>query len=146
MYSKTKVICLILIIFLTVVFTIGCNKAPEITESKEKNNVSESYFPLTLTDQIGREVTIETQPERIISLSPANTEILYALGLEDKIVGVTDYCDYPEAVTTKEKIGGYEDPNIEKNHIPKAGFNIFYRYISKTCGRTGKIGSSISCH
>jgi len=114
MRSKIKIIYLILILGLITIVVAGCSKTPEITESENKGNNSENYFPMTLTDQIGREVTIEEQPERIISLSPSNTEILFALGLDDKIVGVTDYCDYPEAVADKEKIGGYSDPNIEK--------------------------------
>ncbi len=113
MKNKTKIILLVLTVLFITAFTVGCNKEPEITEPNNREDVSDG-FPLTITDQIGREVTIERLPERIISLSPANTEILYALGLGDKIVGVTDYCDYPEEVATKEKIGGYSDPNIEK--------------------------------
>ena len=54
-------------------------------------------LPGTFIDGLGRAVNIEEVPETIISLAPSNTEILYALGLEDKVVGVTEYCDYPEA-------------------------------------------------
>jgi len=71
-------------------------------------------FPLTITDDLGREVTITEQPERIISLSPANTEILFALGLGEKVVGITNVCNYPSQVQEKEKIGGYANPNLEK--------------------------------
>jgi len=53
-------------------------------------------------------------PERIISLAPSNTEILFALGLGDKIVGVTTYCDYPPQAVEKPKIGGFSTPDIEK--------------------------------
>jgi len=63
-------------------------------------------YPLTLTDDLGREVTIEAFPERIISIAPSNTEILFALGLADRVVGVTDFCDYPPEAQGKEKIGG----------------------------------------
>lgn len=70
--------------------------------------------PITVADMIGREVTLEKAPERIVSLAPSNTEILYALGLGDKIVGVTDFCDYPEEAKEKEKVGGFSDANIEK--------------------------------
>jgi len=114
MNKKINVISLTLIFLIINIFIVGCNKAPEIKEAKNKNNISDNLFPLTITDQIGREVKIEALPDRIISLAPGNTEILFALGLEDKIVGVTDYCDYPESATNKEKIGGYSDPNIEK--------------------------------
>lgn len=71
-------------------------------------------FPLTITDDLNREVTIAKQPERIISLSPANTEILFALDLGEKVVGITDVCDYPSQTEEKEKIGGYANPNLEK--------------------------------
>lgn len=114
MKSKTKIKVLLLAVLLITVFTVGCNKGPEITESKDKVDVSDNSFPLTLNDQIGREVTIEKLPERIVSLAPSNTEILFALGLGDKVVGVTDYCDYPEEVKTIDKVGGYSEPNIEK--------------------------------
>lgn len=55
----------------------------------------------------------ETSPEKIISLSPAITEILFALEVEDKIIGTTDYCDYPEAAKNTPKMGGFNTPNIE---------------------------------
>ncbi|MGB2815509.1 MAG: cobalamin-binding protein [Dehalococcoidales bacterium] len=71
-------------------------------------------FPLEIVDQAGRAVRIEKLPEKIISLAPSNTEILYALGLEDRLVGVTEYCDYPEAARQKPKMGGYSTVDIEK--------------------------------
>jgi ABC-type hemin transport system substrate-binding protein len=52
-------------------------------------------------------------PKRIVSLAPSMTEILFALGLGDHIVGVTSYCDYPEAAKTKPKIGGMSNPSLE---------------------------------
>jgi iron complex transport system substrate-binding protein len=65
-------------------------------------------------DDLGRLVAINGTPQRIISLAPSNTEILFALGLGDKVVGVTDYCDYPPEALDKEKVGGYANPDIEK--------------------------------
>ncbi len=52
--------------------------------------------------------------QRIISLRPSRTEILFALGLGEKVVGVTDFCNYPPEVLDKEKIGGISTPDIEK--------------------------------
>lgn len=63
-------------------------------------------YPLTLIDGLGREVTISANPQRIISLMPSNTEILFALGLSDRVVGVTEFDTYPPEVQEKEKIGG----------------------------------------
>jgi len=71
-------------------------------------------LPGTFIDGLGRTVNIEEVPETIISLAPSNTEILFALGLEDKLVGVTEYCDYPEAAQDKPKIGGFSTVDIER--------------------------------
>jgi iron complex transport system substrate-binding protein len=67
-----------------------------------------------VVDDLGRSVSIKGIPQRIISLAPSNTEILFALGLGDKVVGVTEYCDYPPEALDKEKIGGFSTPDIEK--------------------------------
>ena len=52
-------------------------------------------------------------PQRIISLAPNMTELLFAFGLEDRIVGVTSFCDYPDAAKKKPKIGGMSNPSLE---------------------------------
>jgi iron complex transport system substrate-binding protein len=64
-------------------------------------------------DAIGRKVNIPFHPKRIISLAPNLTETLFALGLERELVGVTRYCDYPEAARTKPKIGNFLKVSIE---------------------------------
>lgn len=79
-----------------------------ITEEESK-----SAGGITLVDLLGREVLVDGAAERIISLSPGNTEIVFALGLEDKLFGVTDYCDYPPEAAEKENVGGFDEPNIE---------------------------------
>jgi len=71
-------------------------------------------LPGTFVDDLGRTVNIERVPQRLVSLAPSNTEILYALGLEDKVVGVTEYCNYPEAAKAKPKIGGFTTVDIER--------------------------------
>ena len=80
-----------------------------------ENNGSEIKvtYPLTLTDNLKRTVTINSEPQRIISLSPANTEILFALGLENKIVGVTNYCNYPEGAAGKPVVSEFGTVNLE---------------------------------
>ena len=75
---------------------------------------------LAMTDDLGRDVIIPKEPERIISLAPSNTEILFALGLENRVIGVTKYCNYPPEIEDLKQsgklvvIGGYKDPDIEK--------------------------------
>jgi iron complex transport system substrate-binding protein len=67
-----------------------------------------------VVDDLGRMVAINGTPQRIVSLAPSNTEILFALGLGDEIVAVTMYCDYPAQALDKEKVGDYYGPDIEK--------------------------------
>jgi iron complex transport system substrate-binding protein len=69
---------------------------------------------VTVTDYRGTAVTVTSLPQRIISLSPSNTEILFALGLGSRVVGVTEYCNYPPGALNKSKVGGYSTVNIEK--------------------------------
>ena len=88
-----------------------------IKKSDESNtNVARlsTTFPMTVIDDLGRTITIDKAPQRIVSLAPSNTEILFDLGLGDKVVGDTLYCDYPEAAKSITKIGGYSDIDIEK--------------------------------
>jgi iron complex transport system substrate-binding protein len=83
-------------------------------DSGDINDPSTLAFPMTLTDQAGREVRIEKLPETFVSLAPSNTEIVYGLQLDEKLVGVTEYCDYPEEAQSKPKIGGFSNVDIEK--------------------------------
>lgn len=70
--------------------------------------------PVEVIDALGRAVTVEGVPEKIVSLSPSNTEILFALGVGDKVVGVDSYSDYPaEAAAIENKVGDYTGPNVE---------------------------------
>ncbi|HJK77855.1 MAG TPA: ABC transporter substrate-binding protein [Methanocorpusculum sp.] len=72
------------------------------------------WTPVTITDDYGYTAEISAAPQTIVSLGPSNTEILFALGLGDKVAGVTEYCNYPAAAQTKSLIGGVSSPNIEK--------------------------------
>jgi len=68
---------------------------------------------LTLVDMLGREVTLPAAPRRIVSLVPSATELIFALGGEDRLVGRTDYCDYPPAARDKPSVGGMIAPSLE---------------------------------
>lgn len=69
--------------------------------------------PRTFVDSRGRKVFLATTPSRIISLAPSLTEILYAIGAGDRIVGVTEFCDYPADAALKPKVG-YANPSLER--------------------------------
>jgi iron complex transport system substrate-binding protein len=68
---------------------------------------------LTVTDQTGRRVVLPAPPGRIISLVPSVTEILFSIGAQDRLVGVTDFCDYPAEARRKPRVGGMLAPSLE---------------------------------
>ncbi len=81
--------------------------------SVTKPTASETSF-LQVTDEAGRRVKVPQPVRRIVSLAPSVTETLYALGAQERLVGVTDYCDYPPDALTKPKVGGAINPNLEQ--------------------------------
>lgn len=78
-----------------------------------KTKIEDTEYPYTYKDSLGNSVTIKSA-NKIVSLTPNTTELLYSLGLEDKIVGRTDYCNYPESATKKASIGTITEPSLEK--------------------------------
>jgi len=68
----------------------------------------------TFKDALGREITVPAPPKRLIALAPNLTEILYALGLGDRVVGVTNHCNYPPEASLKPKVGSYIHLNVEQ--------------------------------
>lgn len=69
---------------------------------------------LNFTDALGNNISITQKPQKIVSLAPSNTEILFALGLGDSVVGVTSYCNYPPEAASKTKVGGFYNPSVEE--------------------------------
>jgi iron complex transport system substrate-binding protein len=68
--------------------------------------------PRTFVDDLGRKIYLAQVPKRLVSLAPSITETLYAIGLADRVVGVTEFCDYPPEARQKPKVG-YSNPNLE---------------------------------
>jgi iron complex transport system substrate-binding protein len=66
-----------------------------------------------VTDMLGRRVRIPDRAARIVSLAPSITETVFVLGEGDRLVGVTDYCDYPPEATRKARVGGISTPSFE---------------------------------
>ena len=67
-----------------------------------------------IVDEVGRTIRIPVSPSRIVSLAPSLTETVYALRLQDHLVGDTDYCDYPPEAKKKPKVGGAINPSLEE--------------------------------
>ena len=69
----------------------------------------------TITDQLGRTIVMESPPRRIVSLAPSQTELLYDLGLENEVVGITKFCVHPESwFRNKTLVGGTKKVNLER--------------------------------
>lgn len=114
------------VLLLTMAIFVGCGtQDQEPVTQGEENSVAEegtnddvleeeneASFPVTFTDDASREVTIETEPQSIVSIQASNTEMVFALGLGDKVIGVSDYCNYPAEVLDIEKVGA-QDINVE---------------------------------
>jgi iron complex transport system substrate-binding protein len=69
---------------------------------------------MNVTDQAGRSLQLSGNIQRIVSLAPSNTEIIYALKAGDLLCGVTEYCDYPPEAKLKKKVGGYSTVDIQR--------------------------------
>ncbi|MDR2979172.1 MAG: helical backbone metal receptor [Bacteroidales bacterium] len=77
----------------------------------EYSQTEKIYF--TWTDSYGREIVLEKQPERIVSLSPGITEMVFLLESEDKLVGITDFCKYPPETERITRVGGMQNFSVE---------------------------------
>jgi ABC-type Fe3+-hydroxamate transport system substrate-binding protein len=71
-------------------------------------------FPIQVKDDLNRAVEIPHLPQRIISLAPSATEILFAIGVGEKVVGVSDHCNYPPVVVGAERVGGFANPDLDR--------------------------------
>src|SRR5262249_59598855 len=82
--------------------------------SRPQSNSQTTAATREVTDQAGRHITLPTKIDRIVSLAPNLTEIVYAVGAGDRLVGRTSYCDYPPQVKTVAEIGDTLHPSVER--------------------------------
>ena len=75
---------------------------------------SEGSAAPSAVDDLGDTLTLGRVPQRIVSLAPSNTEFLFAIGLGDRVVGVTEYCNYPDAASRVERVAGFSTLSAEK--------------------------------
>lgn len=127
---KKRWIALFLCVVLCAAALAGCaaqpaeeTGTPEASESTEANESAEAAEPssseaaeadgVTVTDMAGNEVTVK-KADKIVSLTPAGTEIVCALGAAKQLVGVDAYSDYPEITESIEVVGDFNGPDVEK--------------------------------
>lgn len=114
MKSSTHLIYL-LIVFMLSALLVACQPAAD--EAPAEAPAAEEASAIEITDGLDRSVTLHVPVKKVVSLSPSNTEILFAVGAGDKVVGVTEYCNYPAAALDIEKIGGFSADTISVETI-----------------------------
>ena len=98
-----RLILLVLVLALVMPIGLACNE--------------EAAPAGAIVDDLGRSIELDRYPERIVSLAPSCTEMLFALGLGDEVVGVTEFCDYPDAAKEKPKVGGFSPDQWNEEKI-----------------------------
>lgn len=86
----------------------------EGTTAEVAQQDGQTVYPYEAVDYLGTTYTIEKEPQKVVSVSPSMTELIYALGAQDKLVGRSDYCDYPEEAASVESVGSMQTPDVEK--------------------------------
>lgn len=113
-----KILIFTAVILMTFMWT-ACSDVGNGEETADNENegvsveATETTYPLTVTDDLGNKVTFEKAPEKIVSVAASNTEMLFALGLGDQIIGRDEYSNYPEEAQEIEVVGDYNGPNTE---------------------------------
>jgi iron complex transport system substrate-binding protein len=100
---------------LTAVFAtaLGTVSAAPASERSAREQAAQPGAARIVTDEVGRRVTLPASVRRIVTLAPNLTETVYALGLDDRLAGDTNYCDTPPAAKSKPHVGDPQNPNLE---------------------------------
>jgi iron complex transport system substrate-binding protein len=101
-------LCLLPAIFVLPIILVACSR-PTPGPSLETASATRDFV-----DEAGRKVSVPSRVERIVSLAPNLTEIVYAIGAGDRLVGNTSFCDYPAEAKNVAKVGDTLQPNIER--------------------------------
>jgi iron complex transport system substrate-binding protein len=110
-YDLKKVTKVLSIIALIAVMALS---VPFVTSCIEVGQTETEVTDLVITDDAGKTYSFEEPVDSIVSMAPSVTEIVYFVDAGDKLIGRTDYCNFPDAASAVESIGGYYDPNLEK--------------------------------
>jgi len=110
--------CLLTVVSLPLVRAAECERG-DCTEMKRRQQGILTGMPFmthvssrAFVDDAGRRIYLAKPPSRVVSLAPSITEMLFAIGLDEQIVGVTEFCDFPAAAKSKAKVG-YSNPSAE---------------------------------
>lgn len=118
MKEKMKKLVVLLLAAIFVCAVTGCGNTEEAKENASTQGEvavnGQTVYPYEAVDYLGNSYIIEKEPEKIISVSPNMTELLFKLGMGEKLIGRSDYCDYPKEALNVESMGSLQTPDIEK--------------------------------
>ncbi len=115
MLKRKSPFTLLVLVFIVTFAAAGCGQpAAEAPDDGTGQQQAGTVYPITVEDDRGVEVTIASEPQRIITIAPSNTEILFAIGVGDRIVGVDNFSNYPDEALSKERVGDVFNMNYEK--------------------------------
>jgi iron complex transport system substrate-binding protein len=113
---RSRSIGAVVALLLVLTACAGSTNTPAASDGSPSVTTPASAFPLTITDDDGQQVTIGALPQRIVTFAPSMTEIVFALGLGDRVVGVSGkFDDYPAAAKRIQEVGGAGDFGVEPN-------------------------------
>jgi iron complex transport system substrate-binding protein len=110
MNYKLSLLALLTVLVCAVLIS-GCTSSAPAGNDSSKTSMS--VYPLNVTDDLDRMITLNAAPQRIVSLAPSNTEIIYGLGLGDRLVGVDIYSNYPAPAMSLPKMGGMINVSVQ---------------------------------
>ncbi len=93
--------------------TAASAQTPDAAQTQAPAQAS-TVYPLTVSDSLGTQLTFDAAPQSIVSVSPNMTEILFALGVGDRVIGRTDYCNYPQEAQQAASVGDLFNIDVEK--------------------------------
>ena len=111
---KKKYLLSILTMIIMIVFAAGCQSNEKSTATANPQKPAAKTTSYSVTDDRGKKITFKKVPEKIVSLQPSNTEILFALGAGNKIIGVTDFDNYPKEASKIERVSDSVKMNAER--------------------------------
>jgi iron complex transport system substrate-binding protein len=95
----------------------GATQAASTGDPAKTAEPADPAYPLEVADSAGYTLRLAQRPRRIVSTAPSNTEIIFAVGAGEQLVGVTTYCNYPPEAKQREKIGGFSPKSISIESI-----------------------------
>lgn len=110
---QKKLTAILLIALLLFASVTGCSTGKNDEKQLTKETPPAARTEISFKDDINRQLTLSIPVNSVVSLAPSFTEIIFELGAEKKLKGVTNYCNYPEEAMQIQKVGDFFNPNVE---------------------------------